>query len=61
MTLQDNVEVSYLVTSAYAPNSEDGLRYDDEALGIEWPLPVMVISEKDASWPLLRDRDSALY
>lgn len=61
MTLQDNVEVSYLVTSAYAPDSEDGLRYDDEALGIEWPLPVMVISKKDASWPLLRDRDSALY
>jgi dTDP-4-dehydrorhamnose 3,5-epimerase len=31
------------------------LRYDDPALGIEWPVPVKVISDKDASWPLLED------
>lgn len=61
MTLEDNVEVSYLVTAAYAPGSEDGLRYNDEQLGIDWPLPVSVISEKDNAWPLLRERKTALY
>jgi dTDP-4-dehydrorhamnose 3,5-epimerase-like enzyme len=32
---------------------ERGLRYDDPALGLTWPLPVAAISEKDAAWPLL--------
>ncbi|WP_104201875.1 dTDP-4-dehydrorhamnose 3,5-epimerase [Billgrantia saliphila] len=61
MTLEDNVEVSYLVSAPYTPSAEDGLRYNDEELGIEWPLPVSVISEKDASWPLVRERTHQLY
>ncbi|MGQ4880240.1 dTDP-4-dehydrorhamnose 3,5-epimerase [Billgrantia sp. LNSP4103-1] len=61
MTLEDNVEVSYLVTAPYTPSSEDGLRYDDEALGIIWPLPISVISDKDANWPLIKERTQQLY
>ncbi|MGR4067808.1 dTDP-4-dehydrorhamnose 3,5-epimerase [Halomonas sp. LR3S48] len=61
MTLEDDVEVSYLVTAPYTPSSEDGLRYDDVALGIEWPMPASVISAKDASWPLISERSSRLY
>ncbi len=57
-TLTENVEVSYLVSSAYAPHAEMGLRHNDPKLGIEWPLPVSEISEKDASWPLLEDLDN---
>jgi dTDP-4-dehydrorhamnose 3,5-epimerase len=52
-TLVDGTEVSYLVTGVYTPEAERGMRHDDPALGIAWPLPVAVISEKDASWPLL--------
>lgn len=52
-TLVDDVEVSYLVSSAYAPAAEGGLRHDDPHLGIAWPMPVSVISPKDAGWPLL--------
>lgn len=52
-TLEDNTEVTYLVSGAYAPGFELGLRHDDESLGLEWPLPVADISEKDAAWPLL--------
>ena len=37
----------------YTPGCERGLRYDDPVLGIEWPLPVTVISDKDGAWPLL--------
>ncbi|MDN3564522.1 dTDP-4-dehydrorhamnose 3,5-epimerase [Paeniroseomonas aquatica] len=61
LTLTDDAEVTYLVSSFYAPGAEGGLRYDDPALGIEWPLPVSTISEKDANWPLLRHGDPAIF
>ncbi|HEV2720617.1 MAG TPA: dTDP-4-dehydrorhamnose 3,5-epimerase [Thermoanaerobaculia bacterium] len=50
-TLSDGAEVVYQVDAFYAPDCERGLRHDDPALGIRWPLPVRVISEKDQSWP----------
>jgi len=53
LTLTDGAEVAYQVGEFYAPGFERGLRYDDPALGIEWPLPVAVLSDKDAAWPLL--------
>ena len=52
-TLADDTEVTYLVTAAYAPDAERGLRYSDPLVGVEWPLPVTTISDKDANWPLL--------
>ena len=58
-TLTDNSEVSYQVSGRYAPQAERGLRYDDPALKLPWPLPVTVISDKDKTWPLLCDRDPA--
>jgi dTDP-4-dehydrorhamnose 3,5-epimerase len=51
--LQDNTEVFYQVSEYYTPEAERGLRHDDPALGIRWPLPVSDISAKDAAWPLL--------
>ncbi|WP_204138998.1 dTDP-4-dehydrorhamnose 3,5-epimerase [Halomicronema sp. CCY15110] len=54
-TLTDNAEVVYQVTEFYTPGYERGLRYSDPKLGIDWPLPASVISEKDANWPLLSD------
>jgi dTDP-4-dehydrorhamnose 3,5-epimerase len=50
-TLTDNTEVTYLVSQIYMPGAEVGLRFDDQAVGIEWPLPVSVISDKDKNWP----------
>lgn len=52
-SLTDDVEVLYQVDAPYAPQFECGLRHDDPALAIRWPLPVTVVSEKDRSWPLL--------
>lgn len=52
-TLTDDAEVAYQVDEFYAPGLEQGLRHDDPALGIVWPLAVSVVSEKDAAWPLL--------
>lgn len=52
-TLADDTEVDYLVSAPYAPGAGRGLRYDDPALGLHWPLPVTRISEQDRTWPLL--------
>jgi dTDP-4-dehydrorhamnose 3,5-epimerase len=51
ITLTPDAEVSYFVSEMYAPDAERGVRYNDPLFGIEWPLPVEEISEKDASWP----------
>ena len=60
-TLTDDAEVSYQVSGGYAPQAERGLRYNDPVLQRPWPLPVTVISDKDRSWPLLRDRNPAEF
>lgn len=49
--LADGCEVHYMMNEAYRPEFADGLRFDDPALGIQWPLPVSVISERDRSYP----------
>jgi dTDP-4-dehydrorhamnose 3,5-epimerase len=51
ITLADDTEAAYQVGEFYAPDAERGIRYDDPALGIAWPVPVEVISDKDAAWP----------
>ncbi len=51
VTLTDNSEVTYLVTQFYTPGAEAGLRYNDEKLNIQWPVPVKVVSEKDKTHP----------
>jgi dTDP-4-dehydrorhamnose 3,5-epimerase len=51
LTLVDNAEASYLVSQYYKPHAEAGVRYNDPAFGIQWPLEIQVISKKDATWP----------
>jgi dTDP-4-dehydrorhamnose 3,5-epimerase len=49
-TLMDDTEITYQVSAFYAPEHERGLRYDDPAFDLDWPLPVEAISDKDRSW-----------
>jgi dTDP-4-dehydrorhamnose 3,5-epimerase len=49
-TLEDETDVFYEVSQFYTPGTERGYRHDDPAFGIEWPLEVTVISDKDATW-----------
>jgi dTDP-4-dehydrorhamnose 3,5-epimerase len=58
-TLQDNTELTYQVSEFYTPESGRGIRYDDPAFGIEWPLEVAAISEKDRTWPDYREESVA--
>lgn len=49
-TLEDDTEVCYQMSEFYAPEYARGVRWDDPAFRIEWPLPVKIISEKDMSY-----------
>ncbi|HEY9878170.1 MAG TPA: dTDP-4-dehydrorhamnose 3,5-epimerase [Leptolyngbyaceae cyanobacterium] len=51
LALTDGAEVVYQVGEFYSPGYERGIRYDDPVFGIEWPIPITVISEKDSKWP----------
>lgn len=55
--LEDNTETTYQVGEFYTPSAEGGLRYNDPRLGIDWPLAVSDISEKDQRWPLLDEAE----
>lgn len=50
-TLTANTEVNYQVSGQHPMTDEHGMGWNDPEFGIEWPLPVTVISEEDASWP----------
>ena len=56
-TLEPDTEVFYLVSEFYDPAAEEGLRFDDPDIGIDWPLPAQALSAKDTSWPLLSEID----
>lgn len=51
VTLTDDVMVTYQVSEFYTPGAEGGARWNDPAFGIEWPVEVVGMSEKDRSWP----------
>ena len=51
ITLTDNVEALYMVSDFYAPQCERGLRWNDPAIAIKWPIQPVEISEKDKIWP----------
>jgi dTDP-4-dehydrorhamnose 3,5-epimerase len=57
-TLEPDTEVLYKVGAAYSPEHERGFRWDDPALGIEWPIDPgeAIVSERDAVLPLLADQ-----
>jgi dTDP-4-dehydrorhamnose 3,5-epimerase len=51
LTLTDDVEMTYEMSEFYAPELARGVRWNDPAFGIEWPLEVLAISERDRSHP----------
>lgn len=56
VTLEDDTEVTYKVSAAYSPEHDRSIRFDDPAIGIDWPLDgEPVLSDKDAAAPLLAD------
>lgn len=52
-TLEDDTDVCYQMSEYYRPEFARGVRWDDPALGIKWPLPISVISARDRTHPLV--------
>jgi dTDP-4-dehydrorhamnose 3,5-epimerase len=53
--LVDDTEVAYQMNAAYAPDSQGGIHHADPKLAIDWPLPVGLVSERDATLPTLAE------
>ena len=55
LTLEDDSEVLYLVTSGYVPDSGGGARWNDPAFGIRWPdVGQLIVNERDRNYPDFR-------
>jgi dTDP-4-dehydrorhamnose 3,5-epimerase len=50
-TLADETEMYYLTSGYYAASAAHGVRYNEPAFGISWPLPIAAISDADRAWP----------
>ncbi len=51
LSLEDNTEIFYQMSSLYAPGAARGYRHNDPAFAIKWPDEVVVISERDRTYP----------
>jgi dTDP-4-dehydrorhamnose 3,5-epimerase len=56
-TLTPDTRLTYLVDDFFAPEYERGIRWDDPALGVPWPVTVPVLSEKDNQYPALANAE----
>ena len=58
-TLEDDTAVLYKVSRFYAPHHERGVRWNDPALGIQWPGPPpstpQQLTDRDRQYPLLKE------
>lgn len=59
LTLEDDCHVAYKVDAYYAPHADGGIRWDDPALSINWPMisGAPILSDKDAALPMLKDAE----
>jgi dTDP-4-dehydrorhamnose 3,5-epimerase len=53
--LEPDTELLYLHTASYEPSAEGGVRFDDPALNLPWPLAVTDLSDRDKNHPLLKN------
>lgn len=53
-TLEDGSEVHYQMSHHYVPEQARGVRFDDPAFGIEWPLPDPIVSDRDRQFSAFR-------
>jgi dTDP-4-dehydrorhamnose 3,5-epimerase len=52
-TLEEGTEMYYMASEYYTPAAVGGVRFDDPAFLIEWPLPAAAVSDQDRNWPLM--------
>jgi len=54
-TLEDNTDLFYMTSQYFTPSAAKGVRFDDPAFAIKWPLLPTAISEQDRNWPLVKE------
>ncbi|MFZ5444649.1 MAG: dTDP-4-dehydrorhamnose 3,5-epimerase [Myxococcota bacterium] len=54
-SLADDTDFTYKCTALYSPEFEQSIRWDDPAIGIDWPVTTPTLSKKDLEAPLLAD------
>ena len=54
-TLEEDSDMYYMTSAVYAPSAVRGLKFDDPAVGIEWPLPPYRHLGAGSKWPSLQD------
>lgn len=52
--MSDAAEIEYLCSGTYNPSGESGILWNDQTLGIEWPVQNAILSEKDLKAQTLR-------
>ena len=52
-SLEESSEIFYMASEYYTPSAARGVRFDDPAFGIQWPLVATAVSEQDRNWPLI--------
>ncbi|MBV6422428.1 MAG: dTDP-4-dehydrorhamnose 3,5-epimerase [Steroidobacteraceae bacterium] len=52
-SLEDDTEFHYMTSAAFSPAHATGVRHDDPAFGIHWPMPATAISDQDRGWALM--------
>ena len=55
-TLEEATELYYMTSAFYTPSATRGVRFDDTAFGIQWPLVATLVSEQDRNWPLVEQQ-----
>jgi len=60
ITMKDETTVHYMVTEYYTPGAEGGIKFDDPAFNIQWPMKPTVISDKDRDRPLFESSFSLI-
>ena len=53
--LSETADVTYLVSSPYDPDTEAGIRWNDDSVGVEWPVDEPLLSGRDQTAPALAD------
>lgn len=54
-TMEDDTEMLYLHTEFFSLADDSGIRYNDPSVGVDWPLPVAQMSDKDTNYPLITE------
>lgn len=59
-TLEDCTEMYYMTSEFYTPTTVRGVRFDDPAFNIQWPLAETAVSDQDRKWPLVQRQEESI-